>query len=124
VVVKGTATLGTVTEKYATLEIPPPGAGFVTVIEAVVAEAVSEAEMLAVTCDSLTSLVGRGLPFQFTTEPETKPVPLTVSVNPGPPGTVADGTNGALTKGTRLAVVPANPTLEKTNPAITKRILR
>ena len=73
---KGTATLGTVTEKYATLEIPPPGAGFVTVIEAVVAEAVSEAEMLAVTCDSLTSLVGRGLPFQFTTEPETKPVAI------------------------------------------------
>jgi hypothetical protein len=42
----------------------------------------------------LTNCVLRGLPFQFTTDPETKPVPFTVSVNPGAPGATLVGTNG------------------------------
>jgi hypothetical protein len=46
--------------------------------------------------------VARGLPFQFTTDLETKPVPFTVSVNAGPPGATASGTSGWLIRGTGL----------------------
>jgi hypothetical protein len=58
------------------------------------AVAMSVARMLAVSCILLTNAVVRALPFQFTTAPETNPVPLTVSVNAGPPGTAAAGTSG------------------------------
>ena len=56
--------------------------------------------MLAVNCELLTNVVARALPFQFTTDPETKPVPFTVSVNPAPPGATASGTRGWLISGT------------------------
>ena len=42
----------------------------------------------------------RGLPFQFTTEPETNPAPFTVRVNPGLPGAMASGISGWSIKGT------------------------
>jgi hypothetical protein len=38
--------------------------------------------------------VGRGLPFQSTTEPETNPVPVTVKVKLGPAGAMAEGAMG------------------------------
>jgi hypothetical protein len=82
------------TERKTTFDKPPPGLGLTTVTEAVLAVAMSEAGMLAVNCDPFTKLVVRGLPFQFTTEPDTKPVPFTVSVNPAPPGATASGTKG------------------------------
>ena len=44
----------------------------------------------AVSCVLLTYVFGRLEPFHCTTELLTKPVPLTVSVNAGPPG-VAEG---------------------------------
>jgi len=53
-----------------------------TVIEAVPAEAISEAGMVAVSCVELTNVVARGELFQSTTEPFTKFVPFTVRVNP------------------------------------------
>jgi hypothetical protein len=53
-----------------------------TVIDAVPAEAISEAGMVAVSCVELTNVVARGELFQSTTEPFTKFVPLTVRVNP------------------------------------------
>jgi hypothetical protein len=81
-------------------DTPPPGAGLVTVMVAVLAAATSAAEIDAVSCDALTNVVARGLPFQFTTEAETNPVPLTVRVNPGLPGATAVGINGWFTKGT------------------------
>ena len=80
--------------KKTTLDEPPPGVGFTTVTEAVLAMAMSEARMLAVNCESLTKVVARGLPFQFTSAPETNPVPFTLRVNLGPPGAVAAGTSG------------------------------
>jgi hypothetical protein len=40
------------------------------------------------------NVVGNALPFHFTTDPETKPVPFTVKVKPVPPGATAVGTNG------------------------------
>src|SRR5512136_368207 len=51
----------------------------------------SAAGMLAVSRVLLTYVVARALPFQRTTEPLTKPVPLTVRVNAGPPTAALDG---------------------------------
>jgi hypothetical protein len=80
--------------------MPPPGVGLTTVTEAVLAVAMSEARILAVNCELFTKVVARALPFQFTTDPVTKPVPFTVSVNPAPPGATASGTRGWLISGT------------------------
>ncbi len=98
-----------VTSKKATFELPPPGAGLTTATEAVLAAEISEAGMAAVTFDLLTNVVGRALPFQSTTEPDTNPVPFTVSVKPAPPGATAVGLNGWLIKGTGFSTV-ATPT--------------
>jgi hypothetical protein len=80
------------TSKYITFEVPPPGAGFVTVTEAVPALVISEAEIAAVICKLLMKVVVRGLPFQFAVELETNPVPLIVRVNPALPGAALVGT--------------------------------
>ena len=61
--------------------MPPPGAGFVTVIEGVPAVAISAAVIAAVTCPPLANVVTLGLPLKFTTEVETKFVPFTISVS-------------------------------------------
>jgi hypothetical protein len=73
------------------LEVPPPGAGFTTVTEAVPAVAMSAAVIAAVTWVAETYVVVRLDPFQFTVEPETKPAPFTVSVNPASPAVVELG---------------------------------
>jgi hypothetical protein len=97
------AEAGIETLKKTAPEVPPPGVGFVTVMEAVPVAAMSVAGIAAVRRELLTKVVGRGLPFQFTTEVETKPVPFTVSVNPGPPGPTLGGTRGVFIRGTRFA---------------------
>jgi hypothetical protein len=51
-----------------------------TLTEAVSALAMSEAGTLAVNREPLTKVVASGLPFHFTTEPETNPVPFTVRI--------------------------------------------
>src|SRR5258708_32894693 len=79
---------------------PPPGPGLATVIVAVLALATSAAEIAAVNCDPLRNVAARGLPYQFTTKPDTKPVPFTVSVNAPLPGTTVVGTSGWFTNGT------------------------
>jgi len=91
-----------VTRKYSEFDVPPPGGGFVTVIVAVPATAISTAPIAAVTCDPLTNVVARGLPFQFTTAPATNPVPFTVKVNASPPGATAVGFGGVAINGTGL----------------------
>ena len=80
--------------KKTTFEEPPPGEGFTTVTDAVLALATSVERMLAVSRDLLINVVVRTLPFHFTTAPETNPVPLTVSVNPAEPGLMASGNSG------------------------------
>ena len=65
-------------------DVPPPGAGLKTVTFVDPAVAMSAAGMLAVSRVSLTCVVVRSLPFQRTTEPLTKFMPLTVRVNAGP----------------------------------------
>jgi hypothetical protein len=73
------------------LEVPPPGAGFTTVTWAVPPTAMSAAVIAAVNWVEETYVVVRFDPFQLTVEPETKPVPFTVSVNPAPPAVVEAG---------------------------------
>jgi len=72
-------------------EVPPPGAGFTTVICAIRSTAISLARIDAVTCVALTKAVARDTPFQCTAEPATKPEPVAVRVKPAPPATAAVG---------------------------------
>src|SRR3981081_4714676 len=74
--------------------MPPPGRGLTTVIVAVVGVAISAAVSAAVNFALFTNVVGLALPFQLTTEPETKPVPVTVKVNAVLPGGTASGSSG------------------------------
>src|SRR5262249_28454652 len=60
------------------LDVPPPGAGFVTVTVAEPAVAISAAEMAAVSWVALTNVVVLAAPLNFTTDVDTKPVPFTV----------------------------------------------
>jgi hypothetical protein len=62
---------------------------------AVLEVAMSEAVITAVSFDELTKAVVRAPPFQYTVEPETKPVPVTVIVKAGPPGAADAGTIGS-----------------------------
>jgi len=59
--------------------------GLETVTAAVPWNAVSAADMTAVSCVALTNEVGRGEPFQLTTSPFTKFVPFTVKVSADTP---------------------------------------
>ena len=77
-------------------EVPPPGVGFVTVMEAEPAAAISAARIVAVTWLPLLSVVARGLPLKFTTDVEIKFVPLTIRENVAPPAVVALGTNEVI----------------------------
>jgi len=86
--------MGFVTPKYMGLDVPPPGVGLETEIDAVLALAMLPAETVAVSCELLTKVVASATPFQFTVEPETNPVPLRVRVKLGPPGATALGTSG------------------------------
>ena len=82
---------GLVMVKVAVLDVPPPGAGLKTVTFAVPAVATSLAGMVAVSTVLETNPVVRSLPFQRTTEPLTKFVPVMVRVNPPLPATAVDG---------------------------------
>src|SRR5436190_190144 len=62
-------------------EVPPPGAGFTTVTDAVPAFATRAAVTVAVSCVAETNVVVKAVPFQRTDELATKLVPFTVIVN-------------------------------------------
>jgi len=66
-------------------DVPPPGAGFTTVTEALPGDATSAAVTVAVSCVDETNVVVKTVPFQRTVEPETKLVPFTVRVSPPQP---------------------------------------
>ncbi len=93
------------TGKEATFELPPPGVGFTTVIEAVAAVAISAAGTSAVSCPWFTNVVASAAPLKLTVEVGRKPVPFKVSENPGPPGGTASGTSGWFKKGTGLPLM-------------------
>jgi hypothetical protein len=77
--------------KVTAFDVPPPGAGFTTVTDAVPALAIRAAGTVAVSCVALTNVVVSAVPFQFTVEPETKLVPFTVNVNCAPPAVAEVG---------------------------------
>lgn len=72
-------------------DVPPPGAGFVTVTVAVPAVAMSAAVMAADSCVALMKVVVWETPLNFTTEFETKPVPFTVNAKAAPPAVALGG---------------------------------
>ena len=67
-----------VTANVCALEVPPPGVGFTTVTLEVPTAATSAARIVAVSVELETKVVTSAEPFQSTTEPDTKSVPLTV----------------------------------------------
>jgi hypothetical protein len=69
----------------------PLVAGFVTVTVAVPAVAISAAVIAAVSCVALTNVVVLAAPLNFTTDVDTKPVPLTVRVKAAPPAVALVG---------------------------------
>src|ERR1019366_8782098 len=77
-------------------EVPPPGAGLNTVTWAVPAVPMSEALIAAVTCVPLTYVVVRFVPFQFTTEPLTNPLPFTVRAKAPAPAVAQEGDNDVI----------------------------
>jgi hypothetical protein len=83
-----------VTWKKTTFETLEALGEFTTVMEAVPFVATLPDGTVAVNCEPLTNVVVRGTPFQSTVAPLTKPVPFTVRVKAGLPGTVVSGTRG------------------------------
>jgi hypothetical protein len=84
VVIVGTGFGPLVMVKFTAFEVPPPGAGLVTVTAAVAAEAMAAAGMVAVNCVELTNVVLHAVAPKLTIEAATKFVPLTVSVKATP----------------------------------------
>src|SRR5580704_13610930 len=76
---------GLSTTKLEFPDVPPPGAGLLTVTANVPPFAISVARMVAVSSVALTKVVARADPAHFTTEVLTKFLPVTVIVNPAPP---------------------------------------
>src|SRR5262245_55692012 len=97
-------TLRPLMKKASPLEVPPVGAGFVTVTWAVPAVPMSAAGIVAVSRVLLTNVVVRGALFHCTTEPETKLLPLTVKVKAAPPATVLLGDSALIAGPERPAV--------------------
>jgi hypothetical protein len=103
---------GLFTAKGEFADVPPPGAGFVTVTLKVPAAAISAAAIDAVNCVALTNVVVLALPLKFTTEVETKFVPFTVRVKAAPPFTALAGESevmvgaGLFTANGELAEMP------------------
>ena len=111
------------------LEVPPPGAGFTTVTDAVPAVRISEAGTCAVSLTALTNVVGSFTPFQSTAEPVlpplTKPVPFTVRVKLAPPIVallgmmeVIAGTGLLMLNVNALEVPPPGPPLNTVTDAV------
>ena len=77
------------TRKSSRLDRPPPGAR--ATIGTVLPRTRSEAGIDASRREALTNAVVRSLPSQVTTDPEMKPVPVTVRVKAPPPTGALDG---------------------------------
>src|SRR5205814_1825261 len=86
-VIAGVAAIVNVTA----VDVAPAHVGFTTVMEAVPALAIRDADTVAVSCVEETNVVVSGVPFQFTVAPLTKLVPLTVKLNCGPPAVAQVG---------------------------------
>jgi hypothetical protein len=112
--------LGTVAEKFMELEFTADGR-FDTEIAAVPGKTVSVGGIAAVSCIALTNVVGRGIPFQLTTEPLTKFVPFTVRVKPaGLQYDVEDAVTEVTVGGEIVNVAPADMHPTSTHPGVVK----
>ncbi len=89
--IAGTGLRPLVMEKFIALEVPPPGAGLVTVTATVPVEATLEAGMVVVNCVESTNVVAGADTPKLTVEPATKLSPLIVSVKAVPPATAPFG---------------------------------
>src|SRR2546422_609204 len=96
--------LEAVTLELAVVEGPPPGEGLKTVTVELPALEMSLAGIEAVSWLALMNAVARFAPFQRTTDPETKLLPLTVRLNAAPPATADMGLR-LLMLGTGFEVV-------------------
>ena len=83
--VPGPLTVKPSTVKVEAAEVPPPGAGLVTVTSTLPADETSVAGIAAESLVALTNVVACALPLKFTTDFATKFVPFTVNVNAAPP---------------------------------------
>jgi hypothetical protein len=95
---------GLFTVKVDAPEVPPSGAGFLTVTEKEPAAATLEAEIAAVSDVELTNVVGWGSPLKLMTAPETKFDPLTESVNDALPTRALVGEIALRTGGGNVTV--------------------
>jgi hypothetical protein len=93
--------------KLRAFDVPPPGAGLLTVTLAVPAVAMSLAEIDAVRLVALFRVVVRFDPSQRTVEPETKLEPLTVRVKAELPATADSGLIPVIA-GTGFRIVRVN----------------
>src|ERR1035437_2072962 len=100
-VVVGTRLL---TVKLCGFDVPPPGVGLNTVILNVPPTVRSLAGIVAVNRVALTKVVVRAEPAKFTTDPDTKLVPLTVMMNCASPTFLLVG-EMLVVVGTRLLTV-------------------
>jgi hypothetical protein len=107
--------------KLIALEVPPPGAGLVTVTPGVPVEAMLAAGMAAVNCVELTNVVAGADPPKLTIEPATKFVPLIVSVKAAPPATVLLG-EIAVIVGVGLDPLDTGGLVPPPHPARSKRL--
>ena len=94
-VIVGTEKLATV--KLTAADVPPPGDPVTTVIGIVAGFAMSVAVMPMRKVVGLTKAVARLTPATWTTDVGANPLPVTVSVNAGPPGAAAFGDNELIT---------------------------
>jgi hypothetical protein len=72
-------------------DVAPQVPGFTTVTETLPGLLIRAFATAAVSCVEETNVVVRGVPFQLTTEPDTKFVPVTVNVNALPPAVAQVG---------------------------------
>jgi hypothetical protein len=77
--------------KFTAFDVPPPGAGLVTVTVGVPDEAIAATGIAPVNCVELANVVATAVPPKLTTEEDRKFVPLTVKVNAGLPARLPAG---------------------------------
>ena len=92
-------------------ELPPPGVGLLTLMDANPSADIREASTVAVSCEELTNAVGKVVPFSCTVEAEAKPDPFTVSTNELDPANTNSGAM-KLKEGGGLKLLPETAVVE------------
>jgi hypothetical protein len=89
--------VGATIENVTAPDVPPPGVGVNTVTGTVPTAAISVAEITALSCVALTTVVARLIPFHCTTEHGTKPLPVTLRENAPVPAVALAGASDVAT---------------------------